>query len=149
MKLQNNSRIKLKKKKKRKIIYYLSQRKVKKYQTPKHFKKIQQCLYQHGIKSLKKLSKLKYIFELLQILEHLHFFILQLQVNKPSSSNGIPNIIQFTKDSILKPRSESRNRLFLNGIPLNEKVKVVPFFKAQSRIFYSDNRPSCLQYESW
>ena len=71
----------------------------------------------------------------------------ELQVNKSSGPNSIPtNILKLTKDTLSGPLTELINKSFLSGIFPNffKIAKIVPDFKAESRILCSNFRPISL-----
>ena len=69
----------------------------------------------------------------------------ELQVNKSPGRNSIPTkILKLSKDTLSRPLSELINKSFLSGIfPHVFKIaKVVPVFKAESRVLCSNYRPN-------
>ena len=65
----------------------------------------------------------------------------ELQVNKSLGQNGIPTkILKPAKDTLSGPFSELINKSFLSGTFPNvfKIAKVIPIFKAESRIFCSN-----------
>ena len=79
--------------------------------------------------------------------EEVYKSIQELQVNKSLGPNSIPTkILKLAKDTLSGPLSELINKSFLSDIFPNvfEIAKVVPIFKAESRILCSNYRPISL-----
>ena len=73
--------------------------------------------------------------------------IQELQVNKPLGPNGIPiKILKLAKETLSGPLSELINKSFLSGTFPNvfKIAKVVPIFKAESRVLCSNYTPISL-----
>ena len=73
--------------------------------------------------------------------------IQELQVNKPLGPNGIPiKILKLAKETLSGPLSELINKSFLSGTFPNvfKTAKVVPIFKAESRVLCSNYTPISL-----
>ena len=79
--------------------------------------------------------------------EEVYISIQELQVNKSLGPNSIPTkILKLAKDTLSGPLSELINKSFLSGTFPNvfKIAKVVPIFKAESRILCSNYRPISL-----
>ena len=76
--------------------------------------------------------------------EEVYKSIQELQVNKSLGPNSIPTkILELAKNTLSGPLSELINKSFLSGTFANvfKIAKVVPIFKAESRIVCSNYRP--------
>ena len=79
--------------------------------------------------------------------EEVYKSIQELQVNKSLRPNSIPTkILKLAKDTLSGPLSELINKSFLSGTfpDVFKLAKVVPIFKAESRILCSNYRPISL-----